>query len=138
GQERLDSCELALASDELAAGAHAVLHITSRRRRPLADEPPTRTTIGRRGERCRSTPPAAARLRGGARVAVDRPRRPPGARAPVALHSHAPAARRALDRRGDLDRHRARALDVDPAPAPPGRIPAAVLHAPRPLDPPLR
>ena len=48
------------------------------------------------------------------------------------------APRRLLDRRGHLRRDRPRALDVDPAPAAPGRLAAGLLHAARPLDPPLR
>ena len=46
-----------------------------------------------------------------------RPRRPAAPRPALALRPLASAARRLLDRRGDLGRHRARALDVDPAPA---------------------
>ena len=54
------------------------------------------------------------------------------------LRPLAPAARRLLDRRGDLGRHRARALDVDPAPPARGRLAAALLHAARHLGASLR
>ena len=61
-----------------------------------------------------------------------------GAHAPLALHPHSRDPRRVLDRRGHLGRDRPRALDVDPARAPAGRLAARVLPAARSLDPALR
>ena len=71
------------------------------------------------------------RLRRDRRFAVARPDRVAAPRPPLAVRALAAAARRVLDRRGDLGRHLARALDVDPAPPPPGRLAAALLHAAR-------
>ena len=80
-----------------------------------------------RGDRRRGPCP----LRRDRRFAVARPGRAAAPRPPLAVRPLPPAARRVLDRRGDLGRHLARALDVDPAPAPPGRLAAALLHAAR-------
>ncbi len=67
-----------------------------------------------------------------------RPRRAAAARPALVVRPVASAARRLLDRRGDLGRHLARALDVDPASAARGRIASALLHAARHLGAPLR
>src|SRR6185437_6812300 len=99
-------------------------------RRRADSSPPARTAL--------SAAPRPPRGEGDHRVALARPDRLAAARPPVAVPPLTPAACRLLDRRGDLGRHLARALDVDSTSASRGRIAAALLHAARRLGAPLR